>query len=86
LLSLLTGLILGSFKSVDSLSQGVPINYTEGVIKDKTTSNSGSFQGLNTYYQTLPNVNFLISFDSNLEAGLSQFKSIKSRVIEGTML
>lgn len=28
ILMLLTGLIVGSFKSVDSVSQGVPINYT----------------------------------------------------------
>jgi hypothetical protein len=34
LLFILAGLILGSYQSVDSLSQGVPINYSEGVIKD----------------------------------------------------
>ena len=39
ILTLLTGLIMGSFKSVDSISQGVPINYSEGVIKDSTKAN-----------------------------------------------
>ena len=34
ILTLLTGLIVGSFKSVNSVNQGVPINYSEGTIKD----------------------------------------------------
>jgi hypothetical protein len=50
LLILLGGLITGSFKWVDSVSQGAAINYTSNTIADATVSNSGSFIGLNTYY------------------------------------
>lgn len=62
---LLTGLIMGSYKSVDSLSQGAPINYTSGTIIDSTIANSGGFLGLNTYYKTIPKINMLFSFDSS---------------------
>jgi len=64
LLFLLTGLIVGSFKSVDSLSQGVPINYTSGTIIDSYATNAGSFLGLNTYYYTVPATNYLVTFNS----------------------
>lgn len=64
LLFLLTGLILGSFKSVDSLSQGVPINYTSGTVIDSSITNAGGFVGLNTYYYTIPATNYLITFNS----------------------
>lgn len=63
LLILLTGLIVGSFKSVDSLSQGASINYTSNTINNDNVFNTGSFLGLNTYYQTLPATNFLVSFE-----------------------
>lgn len=63
LLVLLAGLIAGSYKSVDSLSQGSPINYTSGTILDTVKANAGSFLGLNTYYKTVPKVNFLISYE-----------------------
>lgn len=63
LLILLAGLIAGSFKYVDSLSQGAPINYTSGTILDIYKANDGSFLGLNTYYKTVPKVNFLISYE-----------------------
>ena len=63
LLFLLAGLIVGSYKSVDSLSQGVPINYTSGTIGANSVSNFGSFMGLNTYYKTIPNTNFLLAFE-----------------------
>lgn len=62
-LFLLAGLITGSFKSVDSLSRGTPINYTSGQLQDKTVANEGGFIGLNTYYQTIPATNFMISFE-----------------------
>jgi hypothetical protein len=39
LLFLLTGLIVGSYKWVDSVSLGAPINYTSGTIADRTVSN-----------------------------------------------
>lgn len=64
LLILLTGLIVGSFKSVDSLSQGVPINYTSGTIIDFSVSNAGGFVGLNTYYYSIPATNYLVTFNS----------------------
>jgi len=79
---------MGSFKSVDSLSQGVPINYTDGQIKDQTAANFGSFMGLNTYYHSIPNVNFIVEFN-NAKAGQlikNRHKSINARVIEGTRL
>lgn len=63
-LSFLTGLIVGSFKSVDSLNQGVPINHTSGTIIDAVVTNSGSFLGLNSYYYTLPATNFLLTFNT----------------------
>lgn len=64
ILTLLTGLIVGSFKSVNSVNQGVPINYSEGTIKDYSQSNYGSFLGLNTYYYTVPATSYLVSFNS----------------------
>ena len=64
LLTLLTGLIMGSYKWVDSISQGVAINYTDGTIGSATVANQGSFAGLNSYYYTLPNHYFLISFNN----------------------
>ncbi len=64
LLMLLTGLIMGSFKWVDSVSQGAAINYTSNTIVDGTVSNSGSFLGLNSYYQTVPTTFFLLSFQN----------------------
>jgi hypothetical protein len=39
ILSLFTGLIVGSYKSVDSLSRGAPINYTSGQLMDSTITN-----------------------------------------------
>ena len=85
LLALLAGLIVGSYKSVDSLSQGVPINYTAGTILDSLVQNSGSFLGLNTYYYTVPNTNFLLTFNT-AELSLqspSVFPSITARTVEG---
>jgi hypothetical protein len=64
LLFLLAGLITGSFKWVDSVSQGAAINYTSSTIADATVSNSGSFLGLNTYYQAVPSTYFLLSFQN----------------------
>ena len=64
LLILFTGLIMGSFKSVSSIHQGVPINYSEGVIKDSTQSNFGSFVGLNTYYYVIPSHSYLLTFNN----------------------
>lgn len=61
-LILLAGLILGSYKFVTSVDQGVPINYTEGIIADSSVSNSGGFVGLNTYYYSVPATKFLVSF------------------------
>jgi hypothetical protein len=81
LLFLLTGLIVGSYKSVDSLSRGAPINYTSGIIADSTVTNFGSFLGLNTYYKTLPNTNFLISFETINNNNLNSFPQIKARVV-----
>lgn len=49
-LMLLAGLITGSYKFVDSVSQGVPVNYSSGNLHDVRTANHGSFMGLNTYY------------------------------------
>ena len=83
LLILLTGLIVGSFKSVDSISQGVPINYSEGVIQDSTQSNYGSFLGLNTYYYMVPSHSYLISFNSQTYNSKSpnSFPSISARAV-----
>lgn len=64
LLFLLAGLIVGSYKSVNAISQGVPINYSSGIIIDSTKTNYGSYLGLNTYYYTVPATNFLITFNS----------------------
>jgi len=64
LLALLAGLIVGSYKYVDSLSQGVPINHTSGTIQDRLVNNAGSFVGLNTYYYSVPATNFLVTFNS----------------------
>lgn len=87
LLFLLTGLIVGSYKWVDSVSLGAPINYTSGTIADRTVSNSGSFLGLNTYYQTVPSTHFLISFQNAPAAALPHvFPAILGRVVEGTVL
>lgn len=85
LLMLLTGLIVGSFKSVDSVSQGVPINYTSGIIIDSTVTNSGSFVGLNTYYRTVPATSFLVSFNSDTYQpdSANSFRSIEARAVEG---
>lgn len=82
---LLTGLIVGSFKSVDSVSQGVPINYTSGIIIDSTVTNSGSFVGLNTYYRTVPATSFLVSFNSDTYQpdSANSFRSIEARAVEG---
>ena len=80
LITLLTGLIMGSFKWVGSLDQGVPINYTSGTILDKVTTNFGSFIGLNTYYKTIPNTNFLLSFNSKPTQTDNEFDSIIARV------
>lgn len=82
---LLTGLIVGSFKSVDSVSQGVPINYTSGIMIDSTVTNSGSFLGLNTYYHTVPATNFLVTFNSDIyqPGSRNSFQSIEARAIEG---
>lgn len=86
LLILLAGLIWGSFKSVNSISQGVPINYTSGTILDQSVTNFGSFMGLNTYYKTVPNVYFLVSFDNTPKDEANKFPPVKARVIEGTLL
>jgi hypothetical protein len=88
LLALSAGLIISSFKAVDSLSQGVPINYTEGLIKDETIYNAGKFLGLSTSFKTIPNIFFLITFDSartnsNIK---TTFPSIIARVKEGIKL
>ena len=63
-LCLLAGLIVGSYKSVSSVDQGAPINYTSGTILDQTVTNFGSFLGLNTYYKTIPSTNMLFSFNT----------------------
>jgi hypothetical protein len=80
-LSLLAGLIVGSYKSVNSISQGVPINYSSGTIIDSTKANYGSFVGLNTYYYTVPANNFLITFNSDelSEKAINTFPSIIGR-------
>ena len=85
ILTLLTGLIVGSFKSVSSVEQGVPINYSEGTIKDYSQSNYGSFLGLNTYYYTVPATSYLVSFNSQLYTPGSKniYPSITARAIEG---
>ena len=84
LLLLLTGLIVGSFKSVDSLSQGVPINYTSGTIIDSYVSNAGSFLGLNTYYYSVPATNYLVTFNSGeSRSEKNVFESISARSVQG---
>lgn len=85
LLMLLAGLIAGSYKSVNSVSQGVPINYSQGTIIDSTVSNYGSFVGLNTYYYTVPATSFLVTFNSaTYSAGqVNSYQSISARAIEG---
>lgn len=86
LLFLLAGLIVGSYKYVDSLSQGAPINYTSGTILDIVKANAGSFLGLNTYYKTVPKVNFLISYEMAKQNQRYSFAPIRARVQEGTLL
>ncbi len=85
---LLAGLIAGSYKSVNSISQGVPINYSQGTIIDSTKSNYGSFLGLNTYYYTVPATNFLVTFNTAVyqPGSLNIFPSIPARAIEGIKL
>lgn len=83
---LLAGLIVGSYKYVDSLSQGAPINYTSGTILDIYKANAGSFLGLNTYYKTVPKVNFLISYEITKQNEKYSFAPIRARVQEGTLL
>lgn len=85
LLTLLAGLIAGSFKSVDSLSQGAAINYTSNTILSGTIFNFGSFLGLNSFYQTIPATNFLISFEGTPSTKHS-FPTLRARVQEGTLL
>lgn len=86
LLFLLAGLITGSYKSVDSLSRGTPINYTSGQLQDSTVANEGGFLGLNTYYQTIPATNFMISFEERHENPEHSFRAIRARVKEGTLI
>jgi hypothetical protein len=69
---------VGSYKWVDSTSLGAPINYTSGTFADGTVSNYGSFLGLNTYYQTVPNTHFLLSFQNDKNAA---FAAIRARVV-----
>jgi hypothetical protein len=85
ILVLLVGLIMGSYKSVNSVSQGVPINYSQGTIVDSTVSNYGSFVGLNTYYYTVPATNFLVTFNSGTSSSgeVNSYPSIQARAIEG---
>ena len=88
ILTLLTGLIMGSFKSVSSVNQGVPINYSEGVIVDNQQSNYGAFIGLNTYFYSVPSHSFLISFNSETydSSNPNSYPSITARPIEGIKL
>lgn len=51
-----------------------------------TVTNYGSFLGLNTYYRTVPNTNFLISFQTEAGTTKNSFPPVRARVIEGTLL
>ena len=79
---------MGSFKSVDSISQGVPINYSEGVIVDSQKSNYGAFVGLNTYFYNVPSHSYLISFNTETydPNNPNSYPSVTARPVEGIKL
>lgn len=76
-LILITTLILECYSFVDSLSQGIVINNTAGVLVAGNVYNQGNFVGLGSSYLTLPNTNMLINFDSSRE---NAYPSIIARV------